>query len=83
MWMQGEDLENVFLKGKQYSMATAFVWPSECFTSRVRHSGCCAMKDLHKSPSAKMQCETPPRGSAFSLALGSASLAVLWNRVEQ
>lgn len=72
--MQGEDLENVVLKEKQYSIATAFDWPSECFISRVRHRGCCAKKDLHKSPSAKMQCETPLRGSPFSLALGSASL---------
>ena len=73
--MQGEDLENIFLKGKQYSIATAFDWPSECLISRVRHRGCCAKKDLDKLPSAKMQCETPPHGSAFPLALGAASLA--------
>lgn len=71
--MQWEDLENVFLKEKQYSMATG--WPSECFISRVRHGGCYAKKDLHKSLSAKMQRETLRRSSVFSLAFGSASLA--------
>lgn len=70
MWMQREDLENVFLKGEQYSIATALDWLSECFISSVRHGGCCAL-----ALSAKVQCRTPPHGSAFALALGSEPLA--------
>lgn len=64
-----------FLKGKQYSVATALDWPSECFTSRVRHRECCAKKDSRKSPSAKMRCETPPRGALLSRSL---SALLLW-----